>query len=1092
MRKLILLITLVSVLASNYMFADIYGTLNGKVVDNEGKGLIGATIMVQGTTRGTKVNARDGSFTVTNITAGSYTVLVRYAGKQDYKVNVRISASQVTRINATMKDEAVAIGEVTVTADRVGAAKVDANQVGAINTLSGEDLTRTTASNLAAVVGMSAGVSTSDAGYSIRGSRTSETQIRLDGMNMGNQFSGGFGAAGAAYFPMASTYATEEVQVITGNFAAQYGDVQGGIVNSIMRTGRTDRFEGFIAFTSDLPFLSGYQSSNTEMLYEGGKYRIVNGSGDGAQYLQGHLQNYEAGFGGPLSFVNDKSTFYVTLTNTVRPYSPGYDLRDVNGNSLTRNDVSGTWSRNLEGRLAFGLTNDVKLVLGGKMGLVTAQSGFSTYALEEGTPYINPQTGEIDPVNGVPTANGIVQNEGKTQAVNQFVNNVFARINHTLTDRSFYEFTFSWGQNNEISSRKVIGSDNNYFTGYELMDPVDNWIVDADRWFERTTTLDGRLVGDFAIDWAQSPTSITTSKDGYCVGTFYLVNPLTGYYEGELYDGGTQNPYGIANMALHLGSGLGRMGGVGALNLEYGDIFSGAGHYNLFGLKTGDFTHTLKAGFEASYFIMHKHFNGSPYSTAPTYDIYTDKWNGNIYSIDQAVYDKTSKPMNQFKLAAYIQDQITYKGIVFNPGLRLDIMDPLSKYRVINSSEENGLQFIPISSEVGFADATIKVRVSPRININYPITENSYVSMSYGQFFQSPMANSLYNYFNLEQMRQGIGIGDPNMEPQLTSQYQVEYKNQLTDEFAVSLSVYFKDIYNQLGVIHVQTTPEAYLQWAVSEYGSSKGIEVKLDKSLSDNFGFSLNYALSYLIVTAADAGSNADVIKDPYTGKMAFPLAPYYSSSDVRHRIGGNIFFVLDRDEGPVLFNSRPLQNMVLTLEPVVSSGTPYTQSDIGGTQTSERNVYRLPSYWNVNARLSKSFELKNWFGESMGRSNVEFFVTCDNMFNNRQAVSLYSTTHDPLDGGTGPNTTLEGNFSATPWYKDASKANPASYTFEQYDWYGNRLYSAASDFDGNGIVTQAEKYEAYKRYYEQVSIQGRGTFRAPIRFRAGLVVRF
>jgi outer membrane receptor protein involved in Fe transport len=88
---------------------------------------------------------------------------------------------------------------------------------------------------------MSSGVQTGSEGYSIRGSRPSETQIRLDGMNMGNQFSGGFGASGSQYFPMVSAYATEEVQIITGNFAAQYGDAQGGIINSVMKTGRTDR-----------------------------------------------------------------------------------------------------------------------------------------------------------------------------------------------------------------------------------------------------------------------------------------------------------------------------------------------------------------------------------------------------------------------------------------------------------------------------------------------------------------------------------------------------------------------------------------------------------------------------------------------------------------------------------------------------------------------------------------------------------------------------------------------------------------------------------------------------------------------------------
>src|SRR5690606_28326854 len=114
--------------------------------------------------------------------------------------------------------------------------------VGSVTTMSNEDLTRQSGGSLASIIGMSAGVESSGGGFAIRGSRSEETQIRIDGMNVGNQFTGGFGAGGSAYFPMISAYATEEVQVISGNFAAEYGDAQGGIVNTVMRLGRTDRY----------------------------------------------------------------------------------------------------------------------------------------------------------------------------------------------------------------------------------------------------------------------------------------------------------------------------------------------------------------------------------------------------------------------------------------------------------------------------------------------------------------------------------------------------------------------------------------------------------------------------------------------------------------------------------------------------------------------------------------------------------------------------------------------------------------------------------------------------------------------------------
>jgi hypothetical protein len=85
-----------------------------------------------------------------------------------------------------------------------------------------------------------------------------------------------------------------------------------------------------------------------------------------------------------------------------------------------------------------------------------------------------------------------------------------------------------------------------------------------------------------------------------------------------------------------------------------------------------------------------------------------------------------------------------------------------------------------------------------------------------------------------------------------------------------------------------------------------------------------------------------------------------------------------------------------------------------------------------------------------------------------------------------------LQGMFNQMPWYKEADAANPASYTIDQYDRFGNRLYNEASDLDKNGIVTQAEKFEVWKQYYENTTIQGRGNYQIPIRVSAGVVVTF
>lgn len=1079
MRKLFITFTLFALFATSSAFASIYGVLEGKVVDDDGKPLASATVVLQGTNplKGARTKA-DGTFVITNITAGSYKAKITFTGKTPQLVDVRISADQTTNLKSIkLQDDAVMMDTVVVTA-KADAKKVDVQTVGSINTLSGEDLTRSAGSNIADVVGMSAGVSSGSDGYSIRGSRPSETQIRLDGLNMGDQFSGGFGASGSAYFPMVSSYATEEIQVITGNFAAQYGDAQGGIVNSVMKTGRTDRYEGFIHFATDVPFMYGSQASGTGMIFENGKYRLID-QGEGAKLLAQERKDIDVGFGGAIPGF-DRATFYITASNTFVPHTLIYAIKDLAGDLVSRFPIEGRWVKNFEGRLKLSITNDMSLVIGGKYGMTNSQSTNFRYAKDIGMPSIDSITGEVNPITGIPTSNGLTQTEGKISATNVYNKNVFARINHTLTDNSYYELTLSTGSNNAESSRKVAGTELGYFTGFELMQPEDNWIVDGATWTAAVAGSDGRLVGDKMIDWASPVQSISASEDGYFTSTFNQVNPFTGYYEGTGESNGLYTQHGVYNI-----------GGTSGFSFRYSNFMAAAGDYNLYGVSTGDFKHTVKAGFEATYFTLNRHTNNNPYTGSPGYDVYSDMWGGNLYAETQAVYDKTSKALHEFKLGAYVQDQITYKGIVFNPGLRVDIMDPMSNYRVITSENP---QFIPISSETGFAKASVKYKVSPRININYPITEQSYVSMSYGQFFQSPGANYLYDQFNIEMLQSGSIVGDPNMEPQQTNQYQVSYQNQLTDDYSIVASAYFKDIYNQLGVTSIMCAPISYWQYAVSEYGSSKGIELTINKNLSDYFGFSLNYTLAYLTVTSSDETSNTAVLKDPYTGVLMFPLAPFFSSNDIRHQVKGNLYFAFqekDFEDIPVL--NTILKNAMINFEPYFRTGVPYTLVSMDGTMyISDRNVYRGPSYWQVDAKIAKTFALKEWFGESMGNSKIQFYLSIDNIFNRRAAVAVYENTQDPLDNGQGLNYTLLGNFSQVPLYKEATNANPISYSKEQYDAYGRRLYDASVDTDNNGIITQQEKYDAYKRYYEGVSIQGRGNYQAPIRARFGVVVNF
>ena len=83
MRNRIILIILAILLFPLAAIAGIQGILKGKVVDQDGKPVIGASVRVLGTTRGANVD-KNGNFTVVNIVSGTYDIRVSSVGYAKY------------------------------------------------------------------------------------------------------------------------------------------------------------------------------------------------------------------------------------------------------------------------------------------------------------------------------------------------------------------------------------------------------------------------------------------------------------------------------------------------------------------------------------------------------------------------------------------------------------------------------------------------------------------------------------------------------------------------------------------------------------------------------------------------------------------------------------------------------------------------------------------------------------------------------------------------------------------------------------------------------------------------------------------------
>lgn len=1072
MRKLVVLLFLGIIAFPSISLSQVYGTLKGKVVDDDGKGLRGASVFVEGTQKGAAVRENDGSYIITGISAGEYTVRFSFTGKSTVRKEIRISPSLTTTLDITLRDQSVKTDELVVIAKRE---LVNVGKQGSMDRKTNEDIINTAREGLSGVITMSAGVLASGTGFSIRGGRAEETDVRVDGMSVSNAFSGGFGVSGAAYYPMVSAYATEEFQVLKGGFSAEYGDVTSGVINSAVQTGKDDHYAGWIRWRTDVPALWGSQSTGTSLLRDGTRYKAID-EGEGAK-LQGSDENtFEFGTGGPLPFLSKGNTFYLSgkyFHETYRDNS--YEIIDPWGNNWGQMPNNGSWVRNLTGRMKLAVADNLSLLLGGSYGVSSFE--FSSrawlYANNEGYVYNKNEAGDFilqTNDDGTPKTNGMAERLFKQNVWDNFVINYFALITHTLSPESFYEIRISNSTNNDYQGRRKNTDGPGFFSGWDIQMPTDQYKV-----------LLNKLVPgqDKIVDQYTLIPETAKTADGYLRMSMPLRNPITGYFEGSANQTGTNNPWGLPNQGLYTSGSTYfqfREGSNWTLDGSFTQLFS-----------TGEFAHNFKTGFQGTIYEMYKHANYSPYDGQPFFDVYDDgRFGGNLYADDEVVKERTNKGYTPVKIGLYFQDQIEYKGIVISPGLRFDYFDPSSQYRTTLDP------FVSIKADSGFAAASAKVQVSPRINIAYPITETSNIRLSYGMYFQMPLLNYMYDNYGIDVLRSNNTLGDPNLEAQRTNQYEVEYNLALTDDLVFSATTYYKDIYNQLGVMYIPTVPNPYWQYVTAEYGSSRGIELNLRKQPmpTENFSFDLNYNLGFLTGTASGPGSNAGFIIDPYTDKPAFPLSEYPMDNDLRHYLNANLRFYWLDEQGPSIGGIKLLENTDIILTSSYRSGYPYTRTDRNGVAVAERNADRLPSEWRFDARLSRTIKLNDIFGESAGNTSVQLFVDVTNLLNRTVVRSFYTATGDPLDDGRTFDRQV-GDFNSTTYYKDANFENSATFASSQYDLYGNRLYNEMADFDKNGMVTQAETFESYYKYIETI-VSIRGNFQAPRTVYFGMMFNF
>lgn len=219
--------------------------------------------------------------------------------------------------------------------------------------------------------------------------------------------------------------------------------------------------------------------------------------------------------------------------------------------------------------------------------------------------------------------------------------------------------------------------------------------------------------------------------------------------------------------------------------------------------------------------------------------------------------------------AFYVQDRIVFEGMTVNLGLRYDYWFP-GKY-VEDAINDPDIVIITEEARVRFIDDTFnfigyrgKGRLSPRVGISHPVTDNDVLYFYYGHFSQLPTFQYVYAKLKSAAPSTYQVFGNPNLNPKTTVQYELGIKHRFSEDQVLEMKAYWKDMfdYETSQSIRPSNPKYSHLRFLIylnADYARARGIEIILKSRLLTNFYADVNF--NYSIVTGKSSNPNDNLL---------------------------------------------------------------------------------------------------------------------------------------------------------------------------------------------------------------------------------------
>ena len=930
MRKIFLCQIALTFVLFSILQAGITGKIAGLIVDsNNGMPLPGVNITIEGTQLGAATNL-EGQFIILNVLPGSYTIKASFIGYRVVELrNTIVKIDLTTKVNFNLQEETIDNTEpIVVVAKRPIVIKdISNSQV----SLSAETIEALPAQSINEVLTLEAGIESGRDGPIVRGGSSRQILYLVNGFQVNDSRSG------IPYAPK-SLSNVQEVQMQTGGFNAEYGDLRSGLINLITKDGNSQKYTlSFIGDIKDIKYLGQANKNFGPSIYDKKSYFnrpfldpdvMWTGTSNGA--WDGYMQRQYPAFEG-WNAVSDATMQDNDPTNDLSPEGARrlYEWQHRRRGDITEPDYR------------------IDASFGGPDPILNLFPSMRKFKARFYFTYFNEKEMFIFPLS----RDGYSENQAQLKytinlspSSKLIVNGMYGEVNSvspyswttTPTGRLFTSQSEIANLLNSSSGSSVLYMPDYYSPGsiYRSL-----FGVKYTNTLSRTSFFETSLQIQKSIyDTYQAGLRDTTEK----------YEPVPGYFVDEA-------PYGYWGYSS---SGIDGMSMGGWMNL---------GRDNSTNTTTGftfDFNSQLNTNnlFKTGIKISRTNYDINSSTYSPSMSTWTRSM---IYKVDP------------YQVSIYAQDKLEFEGFVANVGLRLDYSDANSqKYKLDEYDKYLASGFgNSLEDSIAVKDSKAKLSISPRLGVSHPISENAKLYFNYGHFYTNPSSSFR---FRLQRESNGMVtyLGDSDMEMEKTISYELGYEHNLFDMLLFKLAAYYKDVSNQPAWTLYKNINGSvnYYRMENRNYEDIRGFEATIRKRTGGWWSGFINY--TYDVHTSGYFGLSR-YYEDPNEQRDYLRLNPYQSKPRPQPFARANLTFRSPVDYGPTWNNVGILNDWSLSILAYWRAGSYYTYNPYNKPGVLYNTQWR--DYHNVDLRLNKAFSLK-YFGLEY---DLQFFMDVHNIFN-------------------------------------------------------------------------------------------------------------